>query len=94
MVVVQPQLENARYMEHLKQIQINQPKASQVSSTPNESTIKICLRDSMVKFSSNHTAFEICKPATFSRAKLNRQIILLLSSLGIEDDIFLGLLEF
>eukprot|EP00698_Gefionella_okellyi_P011502 TRINITY_DN3036_c0_g2_i1.p1 TRINITY_DN3036_c0_g2~~TRINITY_DN3036_c0_g2_i1.p1 ORF type:complete len:859 (+),score=157.22 TRINITY_DN3036_c0_g2_i1:23-2578(+) len=51
------------------------------------------LRDSMVKFHTNrHSTIEVCGIARAGgRAKLNRQIILLLSARGVPDDVFLQL---
>ncbi|KAI9490301.1 RNA dependent RNA polymerase-domain-containing protein [Zychaea mexicana] len=53
----------------------------------------IALRPSQIKFTSTHKMLEINRPAHASFTYLNRQIILLLSSLGVPDDIFMELLQ-
>lgn len=50
--------------------------------------VRLYLRPSMKKFDSNHTILEICSWARFQPGFLNRQIITLLSALGVEDNIF------
>ncbi|GKD03467.1 RNA-dependent RNA polymerase 6 [Tanacetum coccineum] len=50
--------------------------------------IKLSLRPSMNKFESEHTVLEICLWTHLQPGFFNRQIITLLSALGIEDDIF------
>lgn len=54
-------------------------------------TAQICLRPSMRKYHSTYEVLEIIRPATFSSCYLNRQIIMLLSTLGVEDSIFMEL---
>jgi RNA-dependent RNA polymerase len=49
---------------------------------------RIVLRPSMQKFDSTHTELEIVKPAIFNSVYLNRQVITLLSSLGVSDCVF------
>lgn len=61
-----------------------------VSVDPTLTGSKLCWRPSMKKFSSTHRGLEILNFAQFRYGYLNRQIILLLSSLGIEDSAFLA----
>lgn len=49
---------------------------------------RLSLRPSMNKFQSNHTTLEICSWTRFQPGFLNRQIITLLSTLGVSDDVF------
>jgi len=52
------------------------------------------LRPSMIKFDmKNDTALNVIRCATASRAKLNRQLILCLSSLGVPDSYFVKRLD-
>eukprot|EP00118_Oscarella_pearsei_P028510 m.2323 g.2323 ORF g.2323 m.2323 type:complete len:1118 (+) comp8576_c0_seq1:109-3462(+) len=51
--------------------------------------IKLQLRPSMHKFESNHYQLEVCNPCSFTPAHINRQIILLLSSLKVSDKVFI-----
>ncbi|CAI9096669.1 OLC1v1032867C1 [Oldenlandia corymbosa var. corymbosa] len=46
------------------------------------------LRESMQKFESNHRILEICSWTRFQPGFLNRQIVTLLSALGVRDSIF------
>lgn len=55
--------------------------------------IQLSLRSSMNKFSSNHAILEICSWTRFQPGFLNRQIITLLSSLNVSDDIFWNMQE-
>ncbi|CAM8892547.1 unnamed protein product [Rhodiola kirilowii] len=50
--------------------------------------IRLSLRTSMVKFISRHTTLEVCSWTRFQPGFLNRQIVTLLSALGVTDDIF------
>jgi RNA-dependent RNA polymerase len=50
---------------------------------------KILLRPSMCKFDCEHTSLEIVKSSSFSYGCLNRQLIILLSYLGIPDKVFI-----
>ncbi|OMO61675.1 RNA-dependent RNA polymerase, eukaryotic-type [Corchorus capsularis] len=50
--------------------------------------IRLSLRPSMNKFQSSHTTLEICSWTRFQPGFLNRQIITLLSTLGVPDDVF------
>ncbi|KAI7849664.1 RNA dependent RNA polymerase-domain-containing protein [Circinella umbellata] len=54
---------------------------------------KLALRDSQIKFESKHKKLEIIRSASPSPTYLNRQVVLLLSSLGVGDEIFLTLLS-
>ncbi|KAK7283081.1 hypothetical protein RIF29_12346 [Crotalaria pallida] len=49
---------------------------------------RLSLRPSMDKFISTHTILEICSWTRFQPGFLNRQIITLLSALGVSDEIF------
>lgn len=50
--------------------------------------VKLSLRPSMSKFTTSHTMFEVCSWTRHQPGFLNRQIIVLLSSLKVEDDVF------
>ncbi|CAO2168403.1 unnamed protein product [Urochloa humidicola] len=50
--------------------------------------VRISLRPSMRKFESTHSVLEVVSWTKFQPAYLNRQIITLLTSLGVPDDIF------
>lgn len=50
--------------------------------------IRLSLRHSMNKFQSKHTTLEICSWTRFQPGFLNRQIITLLSTLNVPDEIF------
>ncbi|GAB4829586.1 RNA dependent RNA polymerase, variant 2 [Ancistrocladus abbreviatus] len=50
--------------------------------------IKLYLRPSMNKFHSDHTVLEVCSWTRFQPGFLNRQIITLLSTLSVPDEIF------
>ncbi|CAL5011014.1 unnamed protein product [Urochloa decumbens] len=50
--------------------------------------VQISLRPSMRKFESTHSVLEVVSWTKFQPAYLNRQIITLLTSLGVPDDIF------
>ncbi|XP_065181137.1 uncharacterized protein LOC135811819 [Sycon ciliatum] len=53
--------------------------------------LKLRLRPSMRKFESSHLQLEVIQVARRFPGHLNREIILLLSTLGIKDDVFIGL---
>uniref|UniRef100_A0A7N0V2Y6 RNA-dependent RNA polymerase n=1 Tax=Kalanchoe fedtschenkoi TaxID=63787 RepID=A0A7N0V2Y6_KALFE len=55
--------------------------------------VRMKLRTSMVKFLSRHTALEVCSWTRFQPGFLNRQIVTLLSALGVVDDIFWDMQE-
>ncbi|ORX92476.1 RdRP-domain-containing protein [Basidiobolus meristosporus CBS 931.73] len=52
---------------------------------------QVHIRPSQVKFESDHNILEIVKVATYIPCYLNRQIITLLSTLGVPDTVFLDL---
>ena len=56
-----------------------------------EQSHSLIFRKSMCKFPSTHTDLEILNWAKFSPAFLNRQIITVLSTLGVKDDAFINL---
>ncbi|XP_047325026.1 RNA-dependent RNA polymerase 6 [Impatiens glandulifera] len=80
------------------QLKVNPPSAYQiryagckgvVASWPGKNDgIRLSLRPSMIKFESNHTMLEICSWTRFQPGYLNRQIITLLSTLDVADDVF------
>ena len=53
--------------------------------------LKIRLRSSMRKFDSSHLKLEVVRATTYQLGHLNREIILILSALGIKDGVFLNL---
>ena len=53
--------------------------------------LKLRLRPSMRKFESSHLQLEVIQVARRFPGHLNREIILLLSTLDIQDDVFMGL---
>ena len=53
--------------------------------------LKLQLRPSMQKFESDHMQLEVIQAARRFPGHLNREIILLLSTLGIEDKVFMDL---
>ncbi|KDO16519.1 hypothetical protein SPRG_17963, partial [Saprolegnia parasitica CBS 223.65] len=55
--------------------------------------INMELRDSMHKFASEHDAIEVCSVPQVLPAYLNRQLITLLSTLGVRDDAILSLAD-
>ena len=56
-----------------------------------ELDMDIAIRPSMTKFSSKDTIIEVCSIARYNPAFLNRQIILLLSGLGVPNKVFIDL---
>mmetsp|Transcript_17417 Transcript_17417/g.17350 ORF Transcript_17417/g.17350 Transcript_17417/m.17350 type:complete len:796 (-) Transcript_17417:29-2416(-) len=54
---------------------------------------KLQLRPSVKKFQSNHLEFELLNTAEYRHGHLNKQLIMLLSTLGVPDRVFLELLE-
>lgn len=58
---------------------------------PREEGVELKIRPSMVKFHSEHKAVEVVGYSKRFPLVLNRQIILLLSNLGIEDQVFLDM---
>lgn len=59
-----------------------------VALNPNLEGKQLCYRDSMHKFHSQHRGLEVLNVAQFRYGYLNRQIILLLSTLGVKDPVF------
>ncbi|KAI8569071.1 hypothetical protein RHMOL_Rhmol02G0249700 [Rhododendron molle] len=55
----------------------------------NNDGVRLSLRKSMIKFESNHSILEICSWTRFQPGFLNRQIVTLLSTLDVPDDVFL-----
>lgn len=55
--------------------------------------VKIQLRPSQTKFESKHLTLEIIRTSTYIHGYLNRQVITLLSSLGIKDEIFMKFMD-
>ena len=51
------------------------------------------MRQSQIKFKSNDYFLEAVRGSTFTQGYLNRQVILLLSCLGVPDEVFMGHLE-
>jgi RNA-dependent RNA polymerase len=51
----------------------------------------ICVRPSMSKFESQDTELGVIRGSTFSQGFLNRQIVTLLSTLGVPNDIFINM---
>lgn len=56
-----------------------------------EVSVHVWLRDSMVKFESARMSLEVVNWSRFMPCYLNRQIITLLSTLGVPDQVFLDL---
>lgn len=56
-----------------------------------EESLKLQIRPSMRKFDTKHSNLEVIRAATFQPGHLNREIIVLLSSLSIQDKEFLSL---
>jgi RNA-dependent RNA polymerase len=73
----------------IKGVLINKPKLSE-----DDEEIKVIeYRRSQEKFKSQDYFLEVIRCATFSQGYLNRQVILLLSNLGVPDSVFLQHLE-
>ena len=53
----------------------------------------LCSRPSMDKFKSDARVLEVCEVSTWRCGRLNRQLITLLSTLGVPDSVFLELLQ-
>eukprot|EP00347_Sterkiella_histriomuscorum_P000757 403374620 len=51
---------------------------------------KVQLRKSQIKFACENWGLEVIRCSTFSQGYLNRQVILLLSCLGVDDNVFLS----
>ncbi|KAK3043716.1 hypothetical protein RJ639_001912 [Escallonia herrerae] len=88
----------AREVAERLQLSVNPPSAYQiryagckgvVGCWPAENDkIRLSLRRSMDKFISNHNILEICSWTRLLPGFLNRQIVTLLSTLGVQDEIF------
>ncbi|KAK6331013.1 hypothetical protein TWF718_003204 [Orbilia javanica] len=59
----------------------------------NEASFQVCIRPSQRKFDADHNSLEIIRHSDFSVATLNRQLIQVLSDLGLEDTVFLDKLH-
>ena len=62
-----------------------------VSVNPDLQGRLLCLRQSLLKYHSNHRVFELLNPAEFRYGYLNRQLIVLLNTLGTPEDVFFTL---
>ena len=60
---------------------------------PDVKTNEVHIRESQVKFNADYNSIEIVRCSTYSVATLNRQTITVLSSLGVEDSVFIKMLE-
>ncbi|RVD90064.1 uncharacterized protein DFL_001045 [Arthrobotrys flagrans] len=58
-----------------------------------EASFQVCIRPSQRKFDADHNSLEIIRYSDFSVATLNRQLIQVLSDLGLEDTVFLDKLH-
>jgi hypothetical protein len=54
---------------------------------------KIQLRPSQIKFESEHLTLEVIRTSTYIHGFLNRQVITILSALGVPDKVFLELMD-
>lgn len=55
--------------------------------------VKVQLRPSQIKFDSRHLTLEVIRTSTYIPGFLNRQIITLLSALGVKDEVFMQLMD-
>ncbi|OBZ89514.1 putative RNA-dependent RNA polymerase SHL2 [Choanephora cucurbitarum] len=60
-----------------------------VDKTLDARNIKVQLRPSQIKFESKHLTLEVIRTSTYINGYLNRQVITLLSALGIKDEVFM-----
>lgn len=60
-----------------------------LSVSPRLKDRKVAMRRSQKKFDAGHVGFEINRVADFSSSALNRQLIIILSSLGVPDTVFI-----
>ncbi|KAI8333219.1 RNA dependent RNA polymerase-domain-containing protein [Blakeslea trispora] len=60
-----------------------------VDNTLDERGIKVQLRPSQKKFESKHLTLEVIRTSSYIHGYLNRQVITLLSALGIKDEVFM-----
>ena len=51
----------------------------------------IYIRESQIKFNTDDTSLNVCSISNYKEASLNRQFIILLSSLGVKDEIFIAI---
>ncbi|KAK6496464.1 hypothetical protein TWF481_002481 [Arthrobotrys musiformis] len=58
-----------------------------------EASFRVCIRPSQRKFDAEHKSLEIIRYSDFSAATLNRQLIQVLSDLGLEDEVFIDKLQ-
>lgn len=61
--------------------------------SPKSNLLDIHIRPSQYKFPASHEGLEIVRWSRYASARLNRQLILVLSSLGVEDKVFHDKLE-
>ncbi|KAI8880281.1 RdRP-domain-containing protein, partial [Backusella circina FSU 941] len=54
---------------------------------------KVQLRPSQIKFESEHLTLEVIRTSTYIHGYLNRQVITILLSLGVKDQVFLDLMD-
>ncbi len=64
-----------------------------VAVDPNLTNKKLQFRESMKKFESGYNRLDLLNVAEYIPCYLNRQVIIILSSLGIKDSVFLDLLD-
>ncbi|KAF9978409.1 hypothetical protein BGZ73_002588 [Actinomortierella ambigua] len=67
------------------------PPAAPAAANLDPNDAWVIIRPSMKKFDSNFTMLEIIRTSGFTPAYLNRQAILLMSALGVPDQVFLDL---
>ncbi|KAI9251659.1 RNA dependent RNA polymerase-domain-containing protein [Helicostylum pulchrum] len=58
-----------------------------------DEVVKVQLRPSQIKFESKHLTLEVIRTSTFINGYLNRQVITLLSALGVKDEVFMELMD-
>ncbi|KAK9448603.1 RNA dependent RNA polymerase-domain-containing protein [Limtongia smithiae] len=61
-----------------------------LATWPDVKGFQIEIRKSQEKFISSHTTLEIVRCSSFTSSRLNRQLIAVLSSLGVDDEVFLA----
>ncbi|KAF8035864.1 hypothetical protein BT93_C1784 [Corymbia citriodora subsp. variegata] len=93
----------AREVAEKLKLELNTPSAYQiryagykgvVACWPSKGDgIRLSLRRSMNKFQSNHTTLEICNWTRYQPGFLNRQIVTLLSTLKVPDEVFWDMQE-
>lgn len=64
-----------------------------VDKSLSEGPVKVQLRPSQIKFQSKHLILEVIRTSTYIHGYLNRQIITLLSALGVKDEVFMGFMD-